>query len=177
MSILQKNLINSNGTLEKNMFGEPEPNIFFHSEIKSTNIPEYYFTNYIDSRKSPMVHFLKQERRRFLEKQVDIDREYEIKNIKKTKEQKKLDKILMNTLNIPSIPILTLFRLKSVNNPEVQFFFSDDLNGNYQVLIVDIYHLLLPAPDKSHNEKFPNPKKKYGEHKIADYCISNIFHK
>lgn len=65
MSILQKNLISNNGPLKKNMFGEPEPNIFFHDDIKSTNIPQYYFTNYIDSSKSPMINFLKTERRRF----------------------------------------------------------------------------------------------------------------
>ena len=177
MSILQKNLISNNGPLKKNMFGEPEPNIFFHNDIKSTDIPQYYFTNYIDSSKSPMINFLKTERRRFLKKQVDIDQEYEIKDIKKTKEQNKIDKILMDTLNMTSIPILTLFRLKSKYNPGVQFFFLDDLNGNYQVLFIDIYHLVLPAPDKSHGEKFSNPKKKYNEHKLARYCISNIFHK
>ena len=177
MSILQKNLINNKGILKKNMFGEPEPNIFFHDDIKSTNIPEEYFTNYIDNKKSPMIDFLKRERRRFLKKQVDIDQEYDIKNIERTKEQKKVDKILKNTLNMGSIPILTLFRLKSINNPGVQFFFLDDLKGNYKVLFIDIYHLVLPAPDKSHGEKFPNPKKKYNEHKLAKYCISNIFHK
>lgn len=150
---------------------------FFNDGIKSTNLPKYYFTNFIDNRKSPIINFLKKERRRFLKKEVDIDNEYQIKFIEKNNEQLKVDEILKTTINRESIPIMTLCRLKSVSNPEVQFFFLDDLNGNYEVLFIDIYHLVLPAPDREHNEKYPNPKKHYEQHKNASYCMSNIFHK
>lgn len=177
MSILQKNLISKNGTIKKNIFGEREPNIFFNDGIKSTNLPKYYFTNFIDNSKSPIINTLKRERRRFLKKEVDIDNEYEIKFIEKNTEQAKVDEILKTTINRESIPVMTLCRLKSIFNPEVQFFFLDDLKGNYEVLFIDIYHLVLPAPDKEYNEKYPNPKKHYEKHKNAKYCMSNIFHK
>lgn len=87
----------------------------------------------------------------------------------------KIDNILGNTIGSASISASLLFRLKSINNPAVQFFFLDDLNGNYEVLFVDIYHLVLPAPDKGHKEKKANPKKTYDEHKLAKYCLSNIY--
>lgn len=178
MSILQENLISKNGTLKtKNIFGEKEPNIFFNSEIKSTNLPKFYFTNFIDGKKSPMVDFLKKERRKFLKQQVDFDNEYEIKSIDRKTEQKKINEILKTTLNKSSINVSLLLRLKSIDNPRVQFFFIDDNEGNYEVLFIDIYHLVLPAPDKSYHEKKANPKKTYKEHEKASYCLSNIFHK
>ena len=108
-------------------------------------------------------------------KEVNFDSEYEIKDIKGKKEQKKIDEILKQTLGMPSINISTIFRLKYIDNPALQFFFLDDYNGNYHIIIVDIYHLILPAPDKEHHENVANPKKKYNEHKDASYCISNIF--
>lgn len=178
MNTLQRNSISKNTLKNKNIFGDKEPNIFFNEDIKSTNLPKYYFTNYIDNRKNPVVKFLKNERRKFITKTVSFDEEYEIKGIKnKSNEQKKIDEILFSTLSLPSINISLLARLKSKVNPSVQFFFYDDLQGNYEVLFVDIYHLVLPAPDKSHHEIFANPKKKYKEHENDSFDISNIFHK
>lgn len=172
MNILQKNSTNG---LKKNIFGEKNPNVFFNSNIKSTNLPKFYFTNYLDSKKVPMVDCLKRERRKFLKKTVNYDKEYEIKPIKTTHEQAKIDEILKTTLNISNIPVSSIMRLKSIYNPELQLFFLDDKKGNYEVIFIDIYHLVLPAPDKSHNEKKANPKEKYETHKNASYCLSNIF--
>lgn len=172
MSILQKSSTNG---LKKNIFGEKNPNVFFNSSIKSTNMPTFYFTNFLDSRKVPMADCLKREKRRILNKTVNYDNEYEIKKIDTNHEQTKIDNILKNTLNISSIPTSSILRLKSVANPELQFFFLDDKKGNYEVIFIDVYHLVLPAPDKSHKEKKANPKKKYEEHKNAKYCLSNFF--
>lgn len=178
MSILRKNLIDNRGALKtKNIFGEKEPNIFFDNKIKSVNTPEFLFTNYLDGKKAPMVNYLKNERRRFLKKEVDIDNEYELKTIDKKTEQKKIDKIIEKTLNLPHVDVSIIYRLKSVYNPELQFFFLDDNNGNYHVIFIDIYHLVLPARDQSRREIFPNPKRKYNEHKNASFCMSNIFNK
>lgn len=178
MSILQKSLINNNNLKTKNIFGEKNPNVFFSKDIKSVDLPKYYFTNFIDSSKDPLVSFLKSERRKILKKEMDFDKEYEIKDvINKTNEQKKIDAIIFNTLNLLNIPVSTIFRLKSVYNPNVQFFFLDDYQGNYEILFIDVYHLVLPAPDKSHHEIFANPKKRYKEHQNAKYDLNNIFNK
>lgn len=176
MSILQENVINKDGVLKsKNIFGEKEPNVFFNSNIKSVNLPEFYFTNFIDCKKSPMVKFLKSQKYGFESKKIDIDNCYEIKNIKHKKEQKKIDKILLETLNMNSIPTSLIFRLKSIQNNGVQFFFLDDLQGNYEVLFVDVYHMVLPAPNKERGERVAKPKENYEEHKNARYCLSEIF--
>ena len=173
MSILQR----ASNLKMKNIFGEDEPNIFFNSNIKSTRIPAMSFTNYIDSKKSPIVSALKRERRKILKKQVDYDKEYEIKNIDyKTNEKKKIEKILKNTLGISLPNYSLLWRLKYLENPEIQFFFVDNLNGSYEILFVDIYHLVLPASNKLNKKKKANPKKKYKEHEKANFCLSNIFH-
>lgn len=174
MSILQR--VSNSNIKSKNIFGEDEPNIFFNKNIKSTKIPHMYFTNFIDNKKSPIIKTLKTEKRRILKKQVNFDNEYEIKNIiYKSIERKKIDTILKNTLGI-SIPNYTLlWRLKYIVNPKIQYYFLDNLDGTYEIVIVDIYHLILPAPDKSHKEKKPNPKKTYNEHSLASYCLSNIY--
>lgn len=178
MSILQRNLINLNSGLSKNIFGEKEPNVFFNSKIKSTNLPQHYFTNYIDSRKNPLVNALKEHRRRILKKQVDYDSDYEIKNIiYRGNEKAKFSDILQTTLGYNNINYAILFRLKSRINPVIQFYFLDDCNGNYEVLFVDIYHLALPAPNKARHEKYAKPKKIYAEHRNAKFDIENIFNK
>lgn len=175
MSILQRAYSQSN-IKSKNIFDEEEPNIFFNNNIKSTDIPEMYFINFIDSRKSPLVNTLKREKRRILKKQVDYDNEYEIKNIEyKKDEKKKIERILNDTLGISLSNYSLLWRLKYRYNPEIQFFFLDDLSNNYEILFIDIYHLVLPAPDKSRRERWANPKKKYKEHKEAKFNLSNIF--
>lgn len=175
MNILQKNSINEiNNGIKKNIFGEKSPNVSFNSNIKSVNLPEFYFTNFLEKR-APMVGCLKRERRKFLQKSINYDAEYEIKSIDTNKEQKKIDKILKETINMSSIPVSRLLRLKSINNPDLQFFFKDDNEGNYEVLFIDIYHLVLPARNKFYKEKKANPKKKYDEHKHENYCLSNIF--
>ena len=172
MSILQKSSTNG---LKKNMFGEKNPNVFFNSNLKSTNLPKFHFTNYLDGKKAPMTSYLKKEKRRIINKRVNYDNEYEIKPIKTNNEQKKIDSILKSTLNMNSIPTSNIMRLKSVINPALQLFFLDDNKGNYEVIFIDIYHLVLPAPDKSHKETKANPKKTYEEHKNSKYCLSNIF--
>ena len=176
MSILQENVINKRGVFKrKNIFGEKEPNIFFNSNIKSINLPNFYFTNFIDSKRSPMVKFLKSQKYGFEAKTIDIDTYYEIKNIKYNTEQKKIDKILLETLNMESISTSLIFRLKSKRNTGVHFFFLDDLHGNYEVLFIDLYHMVLPAPDSERGEDVPNPKENYERHETANYCLSNIF--
>lgn len=172
MSILQKSSTNG---LKKNIFGEKSPNVFFNSNIKSTNLPNFYFTNYLDNKRVPMVNCLKKEKRRILNKTLNYDNEYEIKTINTNREQLKIDTILKSTIGISNIPVSRILRLKSVYNPDLQFFFLDDKKGNYEVIFIDIYHLVLPAPNKLYKEKKANPKKKYEEHKNAAYCLSNIY--
>ena len=167
MSILQKNLINKNNS--KNIFGEKNPNIFFNDKICSTNIPNH--------KKHPLVGALRNERRRLLKKEVDFDNEYEIKPIHyKKNEKQKISDILSQTIGYNNINYSMLWRLKFISNPEIQFFFLDDLSGNYEVLIIDIYHLIIPAADKDYHEKHANPKKKYFEHQNANYDLKHIFH-
>lgn len=177
MSILQRSLTNGN-VKTKNIFGEKEPNVFFHDNIKSTNLKKFLFTNYLDNKKVPLVKALQTERRRILRKEVNYEEEYEIKNIEYRKNEKnKIDAILFDTIGIEKIDYSMLWRLKYKYNPAIQFFFLDDFHGNYEVLIVDIYHLVCPAPDREHGEIFANPKKTYKDHKDAKYNINNIFHK
>lgn len=178
MSILQKNLVSNNRLKTKNIFGEKQPKVVFNANIKSTNLHRYYFTNYIDNKKSPIVKTLKSQRRKMLSMQVDYDKDYEIKNILYKKNEKaKINDILQNTIGTTDISFSMLYRLKYIDNPEIQFFFLDNTGGIYEVILIDIYHLVLPAPNKARHENKANPKQIYSLHKNAQYCLSNIFHR
>lgn len=178
MSILKKNLINGNQIKSKNIFGEKNPTVYFNENICSTDIPQYFFINYIDSPKSQIVKKLKNEKRRFVSNDVIYEEEYEIKPVENRKnEQKRIDMVLQKTVGISTVDLNLLYRLKCYANQALQFFFLDKLNGEYEVLIIDLYHLIVPAADKDHNERKANPKKTYNEHKDAKYNLSEIFGK
>ena len=186
MNIVQKPLFSgttlgakSLGT--KPILGGKATDIYFNPNIKSVDIPEEFFTNYIDSRKSLIVKTIKNERRRILTKEVDYNREYEVKDIiNKSNEYKKIDKILKKTVGAVSINYNFLWRMKYISNPELQFFFYEKLNGTFEILIIDIYHLIVTAADRDHGEIVANPKKKYKEHHKDNpektmYNLSEIF--
>lgn len=182
MSILKKNLINGNQIKTKNMFGEKNPTVYFNPNISSTDIPKYFFTNYIDSKKSLIVKKIKQEKRRFTCNEINYEDEYEIKIVENRKnEQQKIDAILQNTIGIKTVDLNFLYRLKCYANKSLQFFFLEHPDGKYEVIIIDLYHLILPAADRDHYEKKANPKKTYKEHHKDNpektmYNLSEIFY-
>lgn len=191
MSILEKALFDSSlnnknvfleeyGPLskEKNIFGKSNPNVIFNDRIKSVNIPKCNFTNYLHGKKSPLTKTLNQLNNRIKNNYVNYDVEFEIKKIDRINEEKyKIKNILHKTYGNNSIDYNKFLRLKYRKNPEIQFFFLDDLNGNYEVIIVDIYHLVLAAIDRERHEEYAKPWEKYALHCDAYYCISNVFQK
>lgn len=178
MSILQKTLIKGNIIKSKNIFDEKNPKVKFNQNICSIDLPQYFFINYIDDGRKPIVKKLKNEKRRFTNNLIDYEEEYEIKPVlQKKNEQKKIDAILQGTIGMSTVDLNFLWRLKCYANPALQFFFLDKKDGTYEVLMIDVYHLLIPAADKDHGEKKANPKKTYQEHKDAKYNLSEIFSK
>ena len=177
MNILQNHSANNNILKTKNIFGTKQPKIEFHEKLSSTDLEQHFFTNFIDSRRDPMVKFLKNERRKMLTDKCNFDDEYEIKNIEYRKNEKeKIKDILEQTIGDSNIDYNLLIRLKSKENKGVQFFFLDK-EATCKVLIIDLYHLLLPAPNKEIGETKANPEKNYSKHKDAKFNLSNIFGK
>lgn len=180
MSILQRNLLNINilNTKSKvssnNIFGSKQPVISFNKDIKSIDMRKYLFINKLNSVRSDLAKRIKQDQRRLATQQIDLDKEFEIKYIlNQSNEQQKLDDILLNTIG-KTVPVLSCVRLKTIGNEGLQYFVSDDYNGNHEVVLIDLYHLFMPSADRSIGEKRANPRKKYNEHKNDAYCLSKI---
>lgn len=180
MSILQRNLLNINILNAKskvssnNIFGSKQPVINFNKDIKSIDIGKYFFINKLSSIRSDLAKRIKQDQRKFAAQQIDFDKEFEIKYIlSQTNEQQKLDDILLNTIG-KTVSVLSCVRLKTIGNEGLQYFVSDDYNGNLEVILIDLYHLFIPSPDKSIGERRANPRKKYNEHKNDIHCLSEI---
>ena len=180
MSILQKNSLNKNTLSIKsignstNIFGSSQPIIKFNINIKSIDVKKYYFINKISSTKSVLAKKIKNDQRRFLNHDIDIDKEFEIKYILDQKgEQKKLDYILNNTIG-KTVPVLSCVRLKTIGNESLQYYVSDDYSGGTEVVLIDLYHLFIPAKDKSREEKHPNTRNTYYEHINDKHDLSEI---
>ena len=180
MSILQKNLLNKNTLSTKsvgissNIFGSSQPTIKFNKNIKSIDIKKYLFINKISSTKSVLAKKIKNDQRRFANHDIDVDNEFEIKYILDQKgEQKKLDYILNNTIG-KTVPVLSCVRLKTIGNEGLQYYISDDYKGGTEVVLIDLYHLFIPAADKARGERHPNPKRTYEDHINDSHDLSEI---
>lgn len=180
MSILQKNLLNKNLLNIKsvgsslNIFGCSQPTIKFNKNIKSIDAKQYYFINKLSSTKSVLAKRIKGDQRRFANHEIDIDKEFEIKYILDQKgEQKKMNYILNNTIG-KTVPVLSCVRLKTIGNEGLQYYVSDDYNGGSEVVLIDLYHLFIPAADKQKGEKHPNSKQTYNEHVLDAHDLSEI---
>ena len=63
-------------------------------------------------------------------------------------------------------------RISSNNNKAFQLLYVDKTN---EIILIDLYHLLIPAADHEHNETIKNPKLHYEVVKNNRFDISNVF--
>ena len=180
MSILQKNLLDINFLNNKsiadakNIFGSTKLKISFNKNIKSTNLSEHKFVNYINSKNKLLIKRLRTDERKFIDGLFDFDKDFEIKYLlDENNMQTKFEDILLNTLGTTT-SVLSCVRLKTPGNVSLQYIVSDNFTGAYEIIVIDLYHLLVFAADKSRGEKKPKPKKTYNEHKNDDKCLSEV---
>lgn len=180
MSILQKNLLkinlldNKSIADAKNIFGSTKLKISYNKNIKSTNLVKHKFVNYINSKNKALIKKLKTDERKFIDGLFDFDKDFKIKYLlDENNMQAKFDDILLNTLGTTT-NVLSCVRLKTPGNVSLQYIVSDNFTGAYEIIVIDLYHLLVFAADKSRGEKKPKPKRTYNEHKDDNKCISKV---
>lgn len=180
MSILQKNLLDINFLSSKsiadakNIFGSTKLKISFNKNIKSTNLAKHTFVNYINSKNKTLIKKLRTDERKFIDGLFDFDKDFKIKYLlDENNMQKKFDDILLSTIGTTT-NVLSCVRLKTLGNVSLQYIVSDNFTGTYEIIAIDLYHLLVFAADKSRGEKKPKPKRAYNEHKNDDKCISKV---
>ena len=74
--------------------------------------------------------------------------------------------------NIRVIP--TLYKFKELNTKELQYYVEKIDVDNFIVRFIDLYHLVIPAPDYERGEKEEHSKEKYEFHKNDSINLSEI---
>ncbi len=150
----------------------------FDFAMKSVNFPSLNFTNFF-VKKSPLIKFVRGEYIRLVDNKINLDDHtlyapalvtYNNDPLLKLK----LITIIEKTRNIKVDRLPIIYKFKNKENPEVQIYVANDITNNYEVLAIDLYHLLIPAPDKSRGETVEHSKEKYEKYKLADYNLSEI---
>ena len=162
----------------RNMFGSTTCKIDFGESLKSVNIEMYSFTNYFANKKI-FYKFVKKnindivndrislvDSNLFETKLVNIDNDFFLKL--------KIENILglMSEKKIRVIP--TLYKFKELNNKELQYYVEKIDVDNFIVRFIDLYHLVIPAPDYEKGETEEHSKEKYESHKNDDFNLSEI---
>ncbi len=162
----------------RNMFGSPTCKIDFGESLKSVNIEMCMFTNYFANKKI-FYKFVKKnindivnnrislvDSNFFETKLVNIDNDFflelKIENILKLTTEKK----------VRTIP--TLYKFKELNNKELQYYVEKIDVDNFVVRFIDLYHLVIPAPDYERGETREHSKEKYELHKNDKINLSEI---
>ena len=170
------NLLSStSNNLDKNIFDDSKEKFNFDNAYKSVNIPKYYFTNYLDSKKSNFYKFIRRQSKLMLNANYSIFDNFELKDVNygANLKKEKIEQIVFETRAIKRECNL-IYRFKNNLNPAFQLYVDKVDNNNYDVLIIDLYHLVIPAADKYYGKKVADLKADYDKVKNNSICLSEI---
>lgn len=182
---LKFNSTSSFDTLAKKSFFEKNildkrTRIDFSDALISVDIPEILFNNFFEAKKSPMtLYFKKQYKKIIYDKEYNIFEDYNVIPVKGAKLYKKLSIIIKKTSGMHYSYDKLFFRLKNINletnfyNAGLQFYFVVE-EDKYKIVVIDLFHMVIPA----HNCDYPglpkNPTANYEQHKNGRYNLSNF---
>ena len=170
-----KKIINRGNSFKKNFFDCSHEEIEIDEALKSVNLPSHMFCNFFKGKKDFMFKFVKKQYKAMSGEKYNILDYFELKNVefKANLSEKKINDIVVSTYG-QQIQFETLYRFKSTANPAFQLYVNKENNHKYKVIIVDLYHLVIPAIDKFKDRKTVELKKDYEAVKNYDYCLSNL---
>lgn len=149
----------------------------FDFAMNSVNLPSFDFTNFL-VKKSPLVKFVRGEYIKLLDNKIDLDDSTlyapTLVSYSDPLLKLKLITIIEKTRNTKVDKLPMIYKFKNKENQNFQIYVANDITNNYEVLAIDLYHLLIPAPDKSRGETVEHSKEKYEKYKLADYNLSEI---
>ena len=152
----------------------------FNEALKSVDIPEILFNNFLESKKNPMTKYFKTQYRRILNNpSYNLLDDYQIIPVKGSNNYRRISKIVKETSGKHYEYSELFFRLKNINretniyNPGLQFYYVTE-DDKYKVIIIDLYHMVIPAHNKFYPGAPKNPKENYERHKNGSYNLSNF---
>jgi len=168
----------SNSSFKTNKFKVVTKNVNFGNAMKSVNIDVLNFTNYL-VKGSPLVKFVRKQYMDLENQRVDINDQKKyiptIVNFNNPFLTFKLTTIIEKTrrIKVDKLPQI-VYKYKCKENPEFQIYVANNTNNEYEVLAIDLYHLIIPAPDITKKETSEHSKEKYETFKLANYDLSEI---
>ena len=172
----QKNI----NTQNYNYFGNRDVNVEFATSLKSVNTGNLScFTNFFPTRKCNNYKFVKKNIGDIVSNKITLvdDNLYEMRLVEFADNyflEMKIRDIMECTFGnkVRNIPIL--YKFKELNNKELQYYVEKKDADNFEVKFIDIYHLVIPAPNKYIGETKENSAETYERHKNDKVCLSEI---
>ena len=173
---LNKNKFNKKPIIGKKLFDDTKEELEIDNALKSIHLPVYCFSNFLKSEKDVMFKFVRSEYKKMNNINYNIFEHFELKNVdfnRKNISQEKVSKITEETFG-SKMQINMIYRFKNLSNPAFQLYISKQNNDDFKVIIIDLYHLVIPAADKSKGRKTADLKADYDDVKNYNVCLSNI---
>lgn len=165
----------SNAFSKKKLFDTSKETVEIDEAMKSVNLPNHMFSNFLKGHKDPMFKFTKEHYYSIKNNRYNIFEEFELKDVefKENLSKEKLVDIVNSTFD-RELQFNTVYRFKHRGNPKFQLYVNKENNNFYKVIIIDLYHLVIPAIDRSRERKKADIKADYEAVKNYDYCLSNL---
>lgn len=163
----------------KNVFGKSDVSIDFGKSLKSVNTGDMYmFTNFFEN-KGVRYKFAKKNISSIINNKISLVNEdlFEMKLVNLENDyflNLKIDEILYLTTGKRIRKMPTLYKFKDKINKELQYYVEKKDTDNFEIKFIDIYHLVIPAPNYDLGETEEHSQKIYEIHKYGDVCLSEI---
>lgn len=176
-SVFSNNNIFNSSSFKTSEFKLTNKKVNFSKAMKSVNFESLYFTNYL-AKKSPLIKFVRKQYCCIINGTLSINDENKFKpsfvNLDNEYLKLKLLSVIQKTRGISHYKLPpAIYKYKCLENKEFQLYIANN-DDEYEMLVIDTYHLMIPAPDKDKNEKKEHSKEKYNLHKLDDYDLSEI---
>lgn len=164
-----------NSILDKRLFDDSKEIINYKLALKSVNLPEHYFCNFFKSKKCDMYKFVKRELSAMKYDNYNVYDRFKLKDVEYTYNlsEDKINDIVFATYGEYK-NIKFIYRLKHNDNPAFQLYVNKINLNEYEVLIIDLYHLVIPAADKAKGKKIADIITDYDCVKNYNFCLSNL---
>lgn len=147
--------------------------IDFNGNLKSVNLEELKFTNFVNSSEKKIYKELKEICISLLTSNTIFNNSFladEIKELKSKKIQRLYD--IISKVNGRKVkPEEAILKFKNKNNPELQFYIKKD-GKILKVFLIDLYHLGIDAKHKAFGKY--DLVGRYNAYKKCKYDIANI---
>lgn len=148
--------------------------IQYKKNFKSINIPEYQFTNFLKSNTSSKIIEIKKICLSLEHKENILNEEFVIDELDFMNEyiRKRFYAIIESFLKIKlkKSDIFNIRKFKNLANPNYQLYFYKTNSDVWNLYLVDIFHLAIPAK----NDGKYIYKEKYNKNKNNKICLSEI---